>query len=112
VVEKLQIVLLCQEHFLLHYFYCQKTLQEHEAGYGHCANVLNHVYRNLKGHCFFLFYAKPIVMNTRSESNTTLAIWIVMAAIFLSIALLWIATVKEGNQLTTDDHEKVAVPYE
>jgi hypothetical protein len=51
-------------------------------------------------------------MNTRSNSNTTLAIWIVIGAIFLSIGLLWIATVKEGKQLTTDDHEKVAVPYE
>ncbi len=50
-------------------------------------------------------------MNGKSESNSSLAIWIVMAAIFLSIALLWFATVKEGNRLTTDDHEKVAVPY-
>jgi hypothetical protein len=50
-------------------------------------------------------------MNEKSESNSSLAIWIVMAAIFLSIALLWIATVNEGNRLTTDDHEKVAVPY-
>jgi hypothetical protein len=60
---------------------------------------------------FFYFIGKPISMNEKSESNSSLAIWIVMAAIFLSIALLWFATVKEGNRLTTDDHEKVAVPY-
>jgi hypothetical protein len=60
----------------------------------------------------FPFFLKAHRMNTRSNSNTTLAIWIVMAAIFLSIALLWIATIKDGNQLTTEDHEKVAVPYE
>lgn len=50
-------------------------------------------------------------MNTKSESNASLAIWIVMAAIFLSVALLWIATVNEGKRLTTDDHEKISVPY-
>jgi hypothetical protein len=87
-------------------------LKEHEAAYGHFANDLNHICPDLRGHRFFLLGGKPINMNTRSESNTTLAIWIVMAAIFLSIALLWIATVKEGKQLTTDDHKKVAVPYE
>lgn len=50
-------------------------------------------------------------MNVRSIPNTTLAIWIVVVAIFVSIAILWVATVNEGKRLTTEDHEKVAVPY-
>lgn len=54
---------------------------------------------------------KSIVMKIKTESNTSMAIWIVVAAIFLSVAILWIATVKQGIRLTSDDHEKVAVPY-